>query len=50
MGEQGGRDTTARACEIWRETLEAYEQPPLDDAVRDELREYVDRRRIELGD
>ena len=26
---------TARAAQIWRETLEAYEQPPIDDGVRD---------------
>ena len=36
--------------EIWRETLEEYEQPPLDEAIRAELQEYVDRRRTELGD
>ena len=48
--KNGGRDTTARAGEIWRKTLEEYEQPPLDDALRDELKEYVDRRRTELGD
>ena len=30
--------------------LEAYEQPPLDDAIRQELEEYVVRRRRELGD
>ena len=29
----GGRDATERAGEIWRETLEAYEQPPMDEAV-----------------
>jgi len=46
----GGRDATERAGEIWRETLAAYEPPPLDPAVRDQLKEYVDRRRIELGD
>ena len=40
----------ARAEKIWRETLEAYEQPPLDDAVRSQLEEYVVRRRAELGD
>src|SRR4051794_31420661 len=48
--KNGGRDTTARAAEIWRRTLEEYEEPPLEDAVRDELTEYVDRRRTELGD
>jgi len=30
--------------------LEAYEEPPLDDAIRAELEEFVVRRRIELGD
>jgi trimethylamine--corrinoid protein Co-methyltransferase len=46
----GGKDAAARAGEIWRETLEAYEKPPLDDAIREELSEYVTRRRAELGD
>jgi trimethylamine---corrinoid protein Co-methyltransferase len=46
----GGLDANARASQIWRETLDHYEQPPLDDAVREELQEYVSRRRTELGD
>jgi trimethylamine---corrinoid protein Co-methyltransferase len=46
----GGLDAAARAEKIWRDTLDGYEQPPLDDAVRAELQEYVDRRRVELGD
>jgi trimethylamine--corrinoid protein Co-methyltransferase len=46
----GGDDATARARKIWHDTLEAYEQPPLDDAIRAELDEFVDRRRAELGD
>jgi trimethylamine--corrinoid protein Co-methyltransferase len=46
----GGRDATARAGEIWRATLERYEQPPLDEAIRSELEEFVVRRRAELGD
>jgi trimethylamine---corrinoid protein Co-methyltransferase len=46
----GARDATARAGEIWRQTLEDYEQPPLDDGVRAELEAYVTRRRAELGD
>jgi trimethylamine--corrinoid protein Co-methyltransferase len=48
--KRGGLDATARASEIWRSTLDAYQAPPLDDAVREQLKEYVDRRRIELGD
>jgi trimethylamine---corrinoid protein Co-methyltransferase len=46
----GGKDTTARAGEICAKTLGAYEPPPLDDAIRAELEEYVTRRRTELGD
>ena len=50
-GREGRRrDTTARAGEIWRATLESYEQPPIDDAIRAELEEFVVRRRAELGD
>jgi trimethylamine--corrinoid protein Co-methyltransferase len=46
----GARDAAARAGEIWRATLDEYEQPPLDDGVRAELEAYVTRRRAELGD
>src|ERR1700678_2237509 len=46
----GGRDATERAGEIWRKTLEEYEQPAIDSGVDEQLREFVDRRRIELGD
>ena len=46
----GGRDTAARATDIWKKRVEEYEQPPLDDAIRLELEEYVVRRRAELGD
>jgi trimethylamine--corrinoid protein Co-methyltransferase len=46
----GGKDATERAGEIWRKTIEEYEQPPMDEAVDAELQEYVVRRRRELGD
>jgi len=46
----GGNDTNARATALYQKTLEEYEAPPLDDAVRQELEEYVVRRRAELGD
>jgi trimethylamine--corrinoid protein Co-methyltransferase len=48
--KKGGKDAAARAGDIWRAQLESYEQPPLDDAIREELEEYVVRRRRELGD
>jgi trimethylamine--corrinoid protein Co-methyltransferase len=47
---RGGEDATARATHIWKQTLEAYEQPALDAGVDAELRAFVDRRRTELGD
>ncbi len=47
---EGALDTAARATAIYQERLEAYEAPPLDDAIRAELEEYVIRRRHELGD
>ena len=46
----GERDATARAGEIWRERLEQYEPPAIDPALRQELADYVTRRRKELGD
>ena len=46
----GALDTAARAERIWQQRLESYQQPPLGEAVRAELEEYVTRRRIELGD
>ena len=46
----GGKDANDRAGEIYRRKLEEYVAPPLDDAVRLELEEYVVRRRGELGD
>ena len=46
----GGKDATARAGDICAKTLADYQQPPLDDAIRSELEEFVRRRRTELGD
>jgi trimethylamine---corrinoid protein Co-methyltransferase len=46
----GAKDAAARAAEIYRKKLDEYQAPPLDDAVRAELAEYVAIRRKELGD
>ncbi|HEY1627922.1 MAG TPA: trimethylamine methyltransferase family protein [Streptosporangiaceae bacterium] len=46
----GAKDTAARASEIWKAKLESFEPPPLDDAIRAELDDFVTRRRRELGD
>src|SRR4051812_796877 len=44
------KDAAARARDVAHRKLDEYEPPPLDDAVREELAEYVTRRRRELGD
>ncbi len=46
----GGKDAAARSGEICQRTLDAYEEPPMDEAIREELEAYVVRRRKELGD
>ena len=46
----GGKDAAERAGEIWRRTLDEYEEPPIDEGVRAQLQEFVTRRRTELGD
>ncbi|WP_375489957.1 trimethylamine methyltransferase family protein [uncultured Jatrophihabitans sp.] len=46
----GAVDTAARATRIYQQKLAEYEAPPLDDAIREELEDYVNRRRTELGD
>ena len=46
----GAKDTAARAGEIWRAKLDSFEPPALDDTIRAELADFVQRRRRELGD
>jgi trimethylamine--corrinoid protein Co-methyltransferase len=48
--KKGAKDAAARAGEIASTKLAEYSQPPLDDAIREELQAYVTRRRAELGD
>ncbi len=47
--EAGSLDATQRANRIYRETLAAFEAPPLDPAVREELDDFVARRTSEGG-
>ena len=46
----GGKDAAARASDVWRKTLEEYEEPELEPSLKEELKAFVDRRRTELGD
>ena len=46
--EGGGLDTMQQAHAVWQELLAQYEPPPLDSAIEEALREYVERREREL--
>lgn len=46
----GANDAADRSRAIYTKTLEEFTPPPIDEAVRAELEEYVIRRRRELGD
>lgn len=46
----GSQTATERATGIWKRALREYEEPALDIAVREELDDYVARRRLEIGD
>jgi len=47
--EAGGAWTEERANRTWKAILADYEAPPMDDGVRDELRDFVARRKREGG-
>jgi trimethylamine---corrinoid protein Co-methyltransferase len=46
--EHGAKDATTRAHEVWKKAIAIYQAPPLDDAIRDELRDFVARRTRDL--
>ena len=45
----GAKDATMRATEIWQRVLREYEEPPMDVAIKEELVEYVLKRKEMLG-
>lgn len=46
--EQGSEDIVQRAHKVWQEVVKAYEQPPLDVAIKEELADFISRRTAEL--
>jgi trimethylamine--corrinoid protein Co-methyltransferase len=44
----GGLSATQRANGIWKQLLAAYEQPPIDPAIDEELQAFVARRKREI--
>jgi trimethylamine--corrinoid protein Co-methyltransferase len=47
--EAGGETAEVRATKIWQTLLEAYEQPAMDEATREQLDAFVARRKEELS-
>ena len=50
VGDRGRAGRGARANAIWKRTLAEYEAPPIDDAVDEELREWIDRKKASFPD
>ena len=48
--ESGAKNTTQRATELWQTALDDYAEPAMDDAVREQLDDYVARRKEQIGD
>jgi trimethylamine--corrinoid protein Co-methyltransferase len=48
--DDGGLDAAQRASRLWRSRLDAYEPPPIDDAIDAELVEFIERRKSQLPD
>jgi trimethylamine--corrinoid protein Co-methyltransferase len=46
--KQGSLTTDQLATREWKALLESYQDPGIDDAVDEELREYVTRRKADL--
>ena len=47
--ERGSMDTPKRANGIWKQILAEFEAPPIDEAIREELEAFVERRKREGG-
>ena len=48
--ENGRLDAAQRANTRWKALLADYEPPPIDEAVDEELRDHVARRKAEMPD
>ena len=47
--EDGARDATQRAHRLWKALLAEYEQPAMDSAIREQLTDFIARRKAEGG-
>ncbi|TCD15037.1 trimethylamine methyltransferase family protein [Oricola cellulosilytica] len=47
--DRGSVQTVERANKVWKQILAEYEAPPMEDAIREELSDFVARRKQEGG-
>jgi trimethylamine---corrinoid protein Co-methyltransferase len=47
---EGAKDAAERASGLWKSMLAGYDAPPIDDAVDEELREWIERRKASFPD
>ena len=47
---EGAKDSITRASTIWKKMLADYEPPPIDEAVDQELREWIERKKASFPD
>jgi trimethylamine--corrinoid protein Co-methyltransferase len=47
---EGAQDAAQRANALWKKMLAEYEAPPIDDAVDEELREWMERQKASFPD
>ena len=47
---EGAKDAATRANAMWKQTLAEYEAPPIDEAVDEELREWIERKKASFPD
>ena len=47
---EGSRDAAVRANALWKRTLSEYEPPPIDEAVDQELLEWMQRQKASFPD
>ena len=48
--QDGSLDTPMRANALWKQMLDSYEPPPLDPAVDEALKDFIERRKSEFED